>query len=132
MDLLEGLLALNPARRLRAHDALAHPYFADSPSDCENVLKLDVEGDSHEFLLRVQQANKALSISAASDLCPASGPRSCTHLGVGAKLAQAVKPRREYLTALRGLQGTKRTLTTGAEDNTSLEPTAKEFIPDLR
>lgn len=37
IDLLEGLLQLDPVRRLSASEALAHPYFSkEEPRPCEN------------------------------------------------------------------------------------------------
>lgn len=37
LDLLSGLLQLNPARRLNAKHALAHPFFAGTPSPRRNL-----------------------------------------------------------------------------------------------
>lgn len=37
IDLLQGLFALNPAKRLSAKDALQHPWFGEEPAMAEKM-----------------------------------------------------------------------------------------------
>ena len=55
MDLIESLLALNPARRLTARGALEHSYFKKPPFACDPDDFPEIEGEAHE--LTVAQAN---------------------------------------------------------------------------
>ncbi len=61
LDLLGRLLTPEPSKRLSAKAALSHPYFLAFPPPCDPKELAQVDGDSHEFLLRVQQGNRALS-----------------------------------------------------------------------
>nr|CDS26556.1 protein kinase protein [Hymenolepis microstoma] len=40
VDLVEKLLAINPANRPKANKALKHPYFVNDPKPCRNILSL--------------------------------------------------------------------------------------------
>lgn len=50
LDLLRSLLAMDPAHRISAHDALNHPWFRVEPTACEpSNLRLPQDGEWHEF-----------------------------------------------------------------------------------
>lgn len=50
VDLLRGLLALDPRKRISAEDALVHRYFSVHPQACpQSLLIPSVEGDWHEY-----------------------------------------------------------------------------------
>lgn len=56
------MLKLNPEERINASEALLHPCFSSDPLPCEpKDLKL-LDGDSHEFLIQIQQDNKTLTL----------------------------------------------------------------------
>ncbi|CAG9464294.1 unnamed protein product [Pedinophyceae sp. YPF-701] len=56
-DLLEGLLQLNPRRRLTAAQALDMPYFKEHPTACRDD-ELDIASGCHEFRSRKQHKEK--------------------------------------------------------------------------
>ena len=78
-----------------------------------------VEGDSHEFLLWVQEANKALTMSGISDRGSGSSRVASIPLLVGRDLRES--------TSFRGLHPAKRKLATCANDQLVLvlEPSLK-------
>jgi cyclin-dependent kinase 12/13 len=55
LDLLEKLLKWNPSKRLKARQALDHPYFKEEPLPCEPNQLPYIEGEMHEHT--VQQAH---------------------------------------------------------------------------
>jgi serine/threonine protein kinase len=58
-DLLEHLLTIDPTKRYTAKECLKHAFFSTNSCDLLNLSQ--VSGESHEFLLRVQQANRYIS-----------------------------------------------------------------------
>lgn len=57
------MLELDPKKRITASKALKHPYFITEPLPCEPKQITLLDGDSHEFFIRIQQGNKALVLS---------------------------------------------------------------------
>ncbi len=66
LDLLAKLLQLDPRARLSAKEAMEHEYFRVSPEACPQEGMPRLTGDSHEYLLRIQQANRSLMELSAS------------------------------------------------------------------
>lgn len=56
------MLELDPKKRISASKALMHPYFSTKPLACDPKDIPLLDGDSHEFLIRIQHGNKALAI----------------------------------------------------------------------
>jgi len=58
------MLVIDPYKRITAKQALKHHYFKQSESMCINPIinsfDLIKTGDSHEYLLRVQQFNRKI------------------------------------------------------------------------
>jgi serine/threonine protein kinase len=55
IDLIEGLLKVNPAHRLTVKQALSHPFFAQDPKECElNELLPEQEQklQAHDYSVR--------------------------------------------------------------------------------
>ena len=54
IDLVDGLLQMNPANRLTVKQALAHPFFMQSPEPCpKSQLLAERKGqNSHEYAMR--------------------------------------------------------------------------------
>lgn len=94
------MLEVDPRRRITAGDALAHGYFSAEPFACAPERLRLLDGDSHEFFLRIQQGNKLL----------ASGKRSCAK--VHKRDGEIVKARKRPL----------------VRDDNSLAPSTKESI----
>jgi cyclin-dependent kinase 12/13 len=61
IDLLDKLLQLNPANRLTASEALAHPYFHSDPLPCSPQELPKVEVEMHELELKKQRKEKLLN-----------------------------------------------------------------------
>ncbi len=66
LDLLKQMLEVDPRKRISAKAVLSHPYFNTSPVPCDPKELRLLDGDSHEFLLRVQRGNKALSLKSGA------------------------------------------------------------------
>lgn len=59
---MKQMLELDPNKRISASEALKHPYFLKFPNACDPKELELLGGDSHEFLLRIQQGNRELSL----------------------------------------------------------------------
>ena len=55
LSLLENLLHWDPSKRLKAREALQHPYFTSEPLPCDPKDLPQFEGEMHEY--SVQQAH---------------------------------------------------------------------------
>ena len=49
---MEKMLTLNPANRINARDALAHPYFTNAPLPCRPEELPKIEGEAHEMAVQ--------------------------------------------------------------------------------
>ncbi len=59
LDLLEGLLAYNPDRRLSAKEALAHPWFRScAPFPCQPFQIQKMDKDYHDYMHRAEWKEK--------------------------------------------------------------------------
>ncbi len=110
LDLLGRMLAPEAGKRITAAEALAHPYFRAFPPPSNPKELVQVDGDSHEFLLRVQQGNKVLSVR--------SGTSS---LSGNAKTG----------TRCRAVIGARKRALFAPEENSVLAPSTKESCTAL-
>jgi len=55
MDLLEKLLAYNPAKRISAKEAMEHPFFRNAPMPCKPTEIKKLETEYHDYLIREKE-----------------------------------------------------------------------------
>lgn len=74
VDLLMRLLSLDPRKRISARDALCHAWFTATPPPVD-VLRLDIEGDWHEFECKQRQRGQdSLETTKSDSSKRVSGP----------------------------------------------------------
>jgi len=55
IDLIKGMLSLNPDKRLTVEEWLAHPYFTTEPLPCDKADLPKIEGEAHEHAIREER-----------------------------------------------------------------------------
>ncbi len=92
------MLELDPKKRISAAEAKQHPYFVQAPIKASPEEMPKIVGDSHEFLLRVQQVNRSLlGSSAMSEQQAGAKKRRMEAAVLGATNGKLLKKKKEEL-----------------------------------